>query len=471
MVPGGVAQIDYRMRVTPDGGVETDADETLDRVAQAIDAVLCSVNGRNPIEAVAVTTYWHNVLGLDEADRPLTPIISWADTRPRQALAELRSAVDEADLVERTGCPLHASYLPAKLLWLRSTEPQRYRRAARWMSVGEYLLRRLTGGGVCSYSMASGSGLLDGRSGTWDRQLLELLGLSEDRLWPIADRHEPIGRLREPWKGRWPRLAEAAWFPALGDGACSNLGAGCTTSDRAALMVGTSGALRLMRDQGMPERLPRGLWRYHADRRRVLVGGALSNGGNLVDWLEKTLRLPEPAERERLLMQSLARRHGLTVLPFLAGERAPGWRDDARGVVSQISLDTGAMDLYRGFLEAVAYRFAEIDDLLGTLVGKKPELVATGGALESSPAWTQILADVLGRRVTMCGIREGSSRGAALMALEALGAISRLEDVPVPLGRVFEPDGERHQQHRLLRARHQQLYETMLSAATPTGRD
>jgi gluconokinase len=259
-------------------------------------------------------------------------------------------------------------------------------------------------------------------------------------------------------------LERARWFPALGDGACSNIGAGCTTSRRAALMVGTSGALRVMMSEGIPPRLPPGLWRYHADRHRVLVGGALSNGGNLVDWLTRTLRLPDPAEREHQLVASLAHPHRLSVLPFLAGERAPGWRDHARGVVAGLSLDTGPMDLFRAFLEAVAFRFAEIDERILKVVSPPPELIATGGALDRSPGWTQILADVLGRPITLCGIAEGSSRGAALMAFEGLGAL-RIEDVPVRLGRAFQPDPIRREMYFEARQRHQQLYGTLLAAA------
>lgn len=467
-VPGVQCQLPHPMRVTADGGVVADAAATLERLAEVIDNALSCCPATVEVEAVAVTTYWHNVVGLDGEDRAITPVISWADTRPREVLGDLRAAIDEADVVERTGCLVHASYLPAKLLWLRATAPQAFRQAARWMSIGEYLLLQFTGSRVCSYSMASGSGLLDGRAGTWDRLLLDLLGLREEQLSPIAERHESVGMLREPWRARWPMLERARWFPALGDGACSNIGAGCTTSRYAALMVGTSGALRVMISRAMPQRLPRGLWRYHADRGRVLVGGALSNGGNVVDWLERTLRLPEPTERERHLLDSFSRPQGLDVLPFLAGERAPGWRDHARGVVAGISLDTRPLDLYRAFLEAVAFRFAEIDERLSKVVSPAPQLIATGGALERSEAWTQLLADVLGRPITLCAIPEGSSRGAALMALEALDALESIEAVPVPLGRIFEPDAERREAYVKARGRHQQLYRTMLTAAGDT---
>ena len=90
---------------------------------------------------------------------------------------------------------------------------------------------------------------------------------------------------------RWPQLRGARWVPAAADGALDNVGAGCTTGGRAAIMIGTSGALRKVWTTDTAPAVPFGLWRYWLDRRRVVVGGALSNGGNLAAWMRQTLGL------------------------------------------------------------------------------------------------------------------------------------------------------------------------------------
>ena len=104
-------------------------------------------------------------------------------------------------------------------------------------------------------------------------------------------------------------------------------------------------------------------------------------------------------------------------------------------------------------LEAVAQRFALIWDEVREAVPGIGEIVVSGGALLRSPAWMQIVADVLGHEVVASAEPEGSSRGAALIALELLGA-ARAEDVPAPLGVVVSPDPERHARYREARARH-----------------
>ena len=92
--------------------------------------------------------------------------------------------------------------------------------------------------------------------------------------------------------------AGVPWLPAVGDGACSNVGAGCTTPDRFALMVGTSGAERAIWAPRGDSTIPNGAWCYRVDRRRVVLGGALNDGGSLLDWLRRSLRLPSIVQAE-----------------------------------------------------------------------------------------------------------------------------------------------------------------------------
>src|SRR5205823_2130437 len=171
------------------------------------------------------------------------------------------------------------------------------------------------------------------------------------------------------------------WLPAVGDGACSNLGAGCSTPERFALMVGTSGAERAAWTPVDEFGIPWGAWCYRIDERRAVIGGALNDGGSLLDWLRGALRLPqfETAEHEVAAIEPDS--HGLTVLPFWAGERNPGWADDARGAIIGMRLHTRPVDILRASLEAVALRFAEIDGILHKTLPDAAEVLATGATL------------------------------------------------------------------------------------------
>ena len=155
--------------------------------------------------------------------------------------------------------------------------------------------------------------------------------------------------------------------------------------------------------------------------------------------------------------------HGLTMLPFAAGERSPGWATHARAAIVGMSLDTRPVHIVRAALEAIAYRFTLIAEQLPVFVSDDASVIASGGALLHSPVWVQIMADVLGRPVCLSGEEEASSRGAALKALEAIGAIETLSAVPAEMGRTFMPDAERHERYLSAIERQRELYDTIIA--------
>jgi gluconokinase len=453
-LPGADARVACEPTTTADGGSELDPENLVDATASAIDRCLASAPG--PPAAVGASVFWHSLLALDPDGRPLTGVITWADTRSAVAAKALRSRLDETAVHVRTGAPLHSTFFPARLTWLREAKPDVFARAATWCGFAEYLLLRLTGRLRASVSMASGTGLLDQRAGAWDTGMLGACGIGPERLPPIDD--AAVIGLAPAWRARWPALGAALWLPAAGDGACSNLGADCSGPERIALNVGTSAALRLV--TAAPAALPWGLWHYRLDARRHLIGGATSEGGNVLSWARRTLALPgEDAALDSALAAVAPDSHGLTALPFLSGERSPGWRGDARAAVTGISLATTAPQILRALVEAVAYRLASVYDLLRPLAAPGHAVIASGGALGHSGVWIQILADALGVPIEVLRGIEASSRGAAVLALGALG---RPAPPAEPWGTPVQPDPRRRDIYAAARARQDRLYDSVV---------
>ena len=435
---------------------EFDADALVDEVITTIDELLV-VSDSDQIQFVAISTFWHSLVGIDATGAPTTPLLSWADTRAARIVNELRSSFDETEIHSRTGCRFHASYWPAKLLWIGSEWPERFAATRQWLGFGEYLCLRLFGATTASISLASATGLFNQRACDWDWEFIEALNMSPDTLPAIDDEDRP--RLTESFARRWPALAEARLAVVVGDGATNNIGAGCSTKDKIALMVGTSGAMRVAYAGGPPDELSSALWSYRASRTRVTVGGALSNGGGLFRWLRESLNL-ETTDLESQLDAIEPDSHGLTILPFWSGERSTGWSPDARGVIIGLKQETQPIEIVRATLEAIAYRFALIARALEH-IAPNANIVATGNALRYSPVWIQMIADVLGRPVELPNAAEASIRGAALLALEAVGKIATIEDVSVSTVEVFEPDMARHARYREGLARQEELYKRL----------
>ena len=456
MLPQTFVKRERVLSATSGGGAVITAEEALEQVVGAVDDVLKrSAPIQGEIEYAASCSFWHSLVGVDAKGKPTTKVFGWADRQSRKYTAELRRIFDEPEAHDRTGARFHSSFWPAKLLWLRKEYPETFARTEKWLSLSDYVALKLFGSSVTSVSMASATGIFDIRKCKWDKKLLKFLKITPENLPEIVGDDSQTFDLNARYAKRWPRLKTAKWFPAIGDGAANNIGAGCVTKSKAAIMIGTSGAMRVAYRGEPPEKIPPGLWCYRIDRGRLIVGGALSDGGGLYRWLKDSLVVEDNVEGE------IAKRepdsHGLTFLPFVAGERSTGYNEDAAGAIIGVRSATTPADIIHAAFESVAYRFADIFDQLETIV-KPREIVASGGALRESPVWTQIIANVLGKDLSLPDAREASSRGAVLLVLETIGKIKNIEQISAGAMRTFSYAKAFHAVYRKARKQHDRYY-------------
>ncbi len=456
-IDGTTVQRSYALHTDRDGRAELDPEAVLNALLDCMAGTLG--NHKGPIAAVGGSCFWHSLIGIDDRARPVTPIITWADSRCRDDAARLRAQLNERTVHARTGCMLRPSFWPAKLAHLRRTAPKIWKKARWWLSPADWLWLRLSGAGVSSHSMASASGCYTTLQRTWDKPMLAALHLDVDQLPTIGDAQWQLG---SGLATRFPQLAHARWCPALGDGAANNLGAGATRPGLAAINFGTSGAVRIVRDDDTAmAKAPFGLFCYRIDARRYLVGGAISNAGGLRTWCLEHLRLPPEAEMEREMLRRPGPAHRLNVLPFWMAERAPTWRDDLTGTVTGITQSTSAADLYQAITEATYHRLATI---IERIPGDTKHLrFIVGGGIQKSPVSFQRLADVTGRTLIACDEPETSLRGAAIFALESLG----LKPAAIG-GRTVKPRPRHAAAYAAERQRLAKL-ESLLSPAVPTS--
>lgn len=470
-VPKAQAQLPYALSTSEEGEACVDADELVKLVEQSIDGALKAAGSlASQVVAVATDTFWHSLVAVDAGGHALTPVLTWEDNRSRHALAALAQQIDAQAVHRRTGARPHTSYWPAKLRWLAESAPDIFAKAAQWLSFGEYLHRRFLGKSICSLSMASATGMLDIRKRTWDAELQRVTGTRPEQFPPLGDLRDSITGLTPAYIERWPALKETPWFPAIGDGAAANVGSGCITSNRLALTIGTTSAMRMIVSPDEVEPTD-GLWLYLLDAQRALLGGALSEGGDVPAWLEATTRLPPLAEAEPHIASIAPGAHNLTILPFITGERSPGWHAHATMSILGLTVHTTPFDILRASMEAVAYQLLAVyQELLRVSrpssqagdAASTPKLIGSGGALLSSPCWQQILASTLNSTLYPSLEREASARGVALLALEALNIIPDAGTVPVELAAPVLPDAQ-HQVYVKAAERQQKLYKMLLA--------
>lgn len=382
------------------------------------------------VAGLCLSAALHSLVALDAQGRPLTPIITWADGRSSAQAERLRAAEGGLALQNRTGTPLHPMSPLPKLVWFRERDPFVFDAAAAWVGVKELLLLRLCGSRAVDHSVASATGLLDLAALNWDAEALELAGIDSGRLSPlVSTTHLMEGGLD-------PIAAQRCGLPAgtpivigAGDGPLANLGLGAVRPGVAACSIGTSGALRVMVER--PPADPRGQnFCYGLTEHRWVVGGAINNGGVVLEWAGDALAPELGPHHEAELLELAARApagsSGLLMLPALLSERAPHWSTLPRGAYVGLTRAHRREHLVRAALEGVCLQLALVLSSMREAGNEVHEMRATGG-FARSPLWRQMLADALGMSIGFPAGPEGSSFGAALLGMQALGLIESVD--------------------------------------------
>lgn len=458
---GAVVSREHFLDFPEHGAAVTDARTLRGLVETCIDDILIHPRSKYTT-AVCAAAFADSLVGLDERGAPITPVYTYADSRAAAIMPLLQQHFDAEALHQRTGCVLHPAHRPAKLTWLRETAPDLFEQVYEWVDFPAYLYRAWFGTARSSFSITSWSGLLDRHLLVWDKPLIDFAGVGLDQLPVLADIDEPLVGLRDAYKMRWSVLSEVPFFLAVGDGAAANVGAGAVGADRVALTVGTTAALRRILPGETPA-LSSGLFDYHVNATHHLIGGATSEGGNIFAWARSTLNLPEFVEDALLVRQPDS--HGLTLLPLLAGERSPGYAPDATGALLGLRLDTAPIDILQAAMEGVALRLALIFERLAP--GTQPAVFAGGGAIRSSRAWCQMIADALNNPLNIIDADEVTARGVAILALCALTGTSLdsavREMYPADVRAVIEPNPDAVAALKAARERQAALYNMLYS--------
>ena len=446
-------KVPHAFTVAPDGTSVIDPEQVTTEVAQVLDAVTGDPRLGTRIAGVAMDTFAASLIAVDAAGRALTPCLTYADSRSADVVTALRAELDEHAVQQRTGTRLHTSYHAPRLRWLTGVQPHVVAEAAHWWSLGEYILARLIGQPLAGTSTVAWTGLLDRRTGAFDAELLAAAGAGPQQFSPPRDMTQPAAAVAP---ARWPALAQAVWFPVVTDGFASNVGAGATGATVLTAATATSGALRVLLD-GPADPLPFGLWNYRVDAGRTLLGGAINDVGRAVSWAQSTLRL-SPALAA--VLTAPPSDGTPLVLPYLTGERAPGWIGGARAVLGGVSAATDADALYRGIVEGVAITYARVAGELHPAAPQVLEVAAAGRVSNDQPEWLQILADVLGRPVTHVTRRRATQRGTALLALDVLAP--DVPRAPRATGETYEPRAVYAEYYAQRRARFAEVYDTLV---------
>ncbi len=452
--------------------VEQDAEALYSSVVQTIRKTLADVALRgSAVRAVGFSAAMHGVLAVDANGNPVSPFLTWMDRRSAAIADGWREDGTGLDLYARTGAPMHPMLPICKLRWMSEHGADAFRSAARFVSLKELIVARWTGEWAIDYGIAAATGMFDGRKRAWDERGLELARVEPGRLSTPVSTHTAYRDLRPAVATALGLPKDAAIVLCSSDGALANIGVGAIGPGDVALTLGTSGAVRTMLDAPLLDEQGR-TFCYVADDDHYIVGGPTSSAGAVLNWL-LALLLGEVDDRARfdraveLASQVAPGAEGLTMLPFLSGERAPYWMSELRGSIVGLDLAHDRRHILRAAFESVVFALYSVQELLNKRAGA-PQRILLSGGLTHAPLVRSMIADIFGTAALRPSQSEASGYGAAMMAAQAVGLFPDLQSIAKTLTypETIAPDAERSARYRTYFARYQQAVSAVLPLFT-----
>ena len=429
------------------------------------------VDSRN-LAAAALSTQLFSILAVDRKGVPITNILTWADIRSLGHAELVKNNFDYRKIYDSTGCRgQHPMYPLSKILWIKETMPDIFKKAFKFVSVKEHILNRLFGKFVIDITDASTTAMFNIHNFSWDEYVLEkVIGIDKSRLGQSVECNFILQGMRKEYAAETGLDPDLPFAVGSGDGMLANVGCGVFDDTSMSCTIGTSGALRTSVSTPLLDPQHR-TWCYCFTKDTWVIGGAINNGGIVLKWLRDEFKdqFEKDAGTAGLkniyeLFSQYAEEinpgsDGLVFLPFLTGERSPGWNANAVGTIHGLRLMHGRKHIVRAAMEAVMFRMFSVFEILHELSGNTKRIIANGGYVKSK-IWLKMQADIFGKEIAVAGASEAAVFGAAYLAMFAVGAIDSLTTplLPMRTSEIIVPSQQNHLIYKELYSNFKSLY-------------
>lgn len=459
----GNSQFFYPTQSLHPGFSEQEPEAIWNALADCIKKIISDI--KYPPVSISLSSAMHSVMVMDKNNRPITSLITWADTRSGDIAQRIRKLPEAENLYQTTGTPIHSMTPLCKITWLKENTPEIFAAAFKFISIKEFIWYKLFKVYEIDYSTASATGLFDIQHLKWNDFSLQLCGIKTSQLSEIV----PTDFLR---KGIDSSIAstlnissETLFCIGASDGCLANVGSYAVEKGTAALTIGTSGAVRIASPKPIFD-FDSMSFNYLLDVKTFICGGPVNNGGNVVDWLfEAILNNAHPTNEDyknlfKIIDTTPAGSKGLIFLPYLFGERAPVWDEKSSGIFFGIKSSHTHAFFLRATLEGICYSMNQVLEIVESSTEKIVQLNVGGGFIHSK-TWMQILADITGKKLAVIESEDSSAIGAALINMKALKMIDAYDSLQPKNNLVVEPDLDNQVVYKKYYAVFKNLYKPM----------
>jgi glycerol kinase len=389
--------------------IEQDGEDILRSVTECLQESIEDVrSGGAAVLGLGLSCQRSSCLGWSASTgAPLTPVISWRDTRGSELVEGLRDR--EPEVRRLTGLPLTPYYSASKLRWLRDSLPAAVRTDAVFGTLSSFLTRRLTGSpDSIDHTNAARTQLMNISTLAWDEDLLGLFGLTGIALPAIVPSGRAFGTTATS-AGDVPLLA------CLGDQQAAMLGLGVLERGDGGINFGTGAFLMVNTGTELvpAEGLMASVHYSNEKELHYLLEGSVNAAGDALEWTRTNLGL----FKEYGEVDDLCWRAATDTVAFigLSGTGAPHWETNISSAFHGLGPESASADMVRAVVEGFVFFIRDIAEAVQKSGIVLRNLVLAGG-LSSLTYLSQAQADILKTSVRVSARNEASALGAAFLA-------------------------------------------------------
>ena len=450
-----VEKVDSNIIYGDDRSVTQDPYEMFQSVIQSVKKVM-EKSGISPdqVEAIALDGQMAGIMGVDAQGEAATPYDSWLDFRSADYAEKMKKEAEDF-IFRQSGMGPSINHGP-KILWWKHERPEIYRKIKKFTIPSSWITQKLAGlsgeDTFMDYTNIHFSCFADLRNIAWDKEILQIFDVEEDKFPRIVEPWMQVGQLQQPWAKEMGLTAGIPLIAGCGDQAANALGAGVSEPGIAFDVAGTASCFSLFVDEYNPDIKYKALMFPRSVLKDFYYPMAYINGGGMdLEWAKKELfrEWADSPEAFRLMEQEVQKNapkpSGIVFIPHLRGRNFPTqpW---LRGVFAGFSWDHRRENLYRSVLEGIAFEYAYylkvIRELIPTLTFKEVRVIG-GGA--KSLLWNTIKASILKVPYVELNRQEFAVWGSAMIAGYAVGVFQDLQKTSlnsVEKKKVHLPDEE-----------------------------
>lgn len=384
------------------------------------------------IHGIAIDSQRSSIIPVDRMIRPLGNAIMWQDKRTNDICKELEKENDT--IFELSGSRVNPVFSAGKMTWIREARPDIYEKTYKFMTVSDYLICLLTGSVCTDYTYGSRSLVMNIHTCQWDSQLLELFRLERDRLCNLVEPGNVCGTVT-------PRIAEltgcTSGIPVItagGDQQCGAIGQGVVKEGVVSVTAGTGGFLMAASNEIAENLQSNVICNVSSIKNQYVLESSILTCCSAFDWFRNEF-YPNASYEElnKEIAKSPVGANGCLCVPYFQGRSTPDWNNRAKGLFSDITLNTRKCDMLRGLLEGICCEIENGIQVMRDYV-KVSDIYISGG-LTNSDIFNEIQCNVSGTKLIRCGNGNATAKGALMVAATAMGQYTTVEEAYNRIGR------------------------------------